>query len=310
MSYVEIAKLNIAAGDFKGFEQAVLKAREIHPLSNEAAYLLKVLYLHQGNYEDIKKFIKDHEMGENFTTMAFDHKSAYCHARAIQGILNLRSKDYYAALNAFTEVNPDHVPDIGVYSSFADIAKYLVILGIICYTRGELKDKICVGNAKQILTYNHVAQKLLDSYLQANYDDFSNCLEKLLHDWSTDSYVENVKSNVYNMVLENAFKQYLATIIRVKIDTMAATFRVLPEQCEEICKNLILMRQIPFRIDRIEKILVGKEKDPYSKEELVKKATRLVGNYAFEKQFAVLKVGFNQVTGGRHKSKGGFDSFE
>jgi len=37
------------------------------------------------------------------------------------------------------------------------------------------------------------------------------------------------------------------------------------------------------------KILVGKEKDPYSKEELVKKATRLVGNYAFEKQFAVLK---------------------
>ncbi len=68
MSYVEIAKLNIAAGDFKGFEQAVQKAREIQPLSNEAAYLYKVFLLHQGGYEEIRKYVRDHETGENFTS--------------------------------------------------------------------------------------------------------------------------------------------------------------------------------------------------------------------------------------------------
>jgi hypothetical protein len=74
--------------------------------------------------------------------MAFEQKSAYCNARAIHGILNLRAKDYHAALTAFTEINPDHAQDIGLYSSFADIAKYLVVLAIICYKREEIKDKV------------------------------------------------------------------------------------------------------------------------------------------------------------------------
>lgn len=164
MSYVELAKLNIRAGDFKGFEQAVLKAREIQPLSSEAAYLLKVLLLHNGQFEDVKKFIRDNEMGENFTSincskgsinllaMAFEHKSAYCHARAIHGILNLRLKDYHAALSAFTEINPDHVQDIGLYSSFADIAKYLVILSIICYKREEIKEKVTNKQNKDLMS--------------------------------------------------------------------------------------------------------------------------------------------------------------
>ncbi len=73
---------------------------------------------------------------------AVSNKTAYTHARAIQGIINLRDSDFISALNAFLEVSPEAVPDLGLYSSYADIAKYIAILSIIAFNRTEIKTKV------------------------------------------------------------------------------------------------------------------------------------------------------------------------
>ncbi len=73
---------------------------------------------------------------------AVNNKTAYTHARAIQGIMHVKDGDYFLALNAFLEVSPEAVPDLAIYSSYADIARYIVLLAIICFKRDEIKSKV------------------------------------------------------------------------------------------------------------------------------------------------------------------------
>mmetsp|Transcript_35081 Transcript_35081/g.31606 ORF Transcript_35081/g.31606 Transcript_35081/m.31606 type:complete len:132 (-) Transcript_35081:122-517(-) len=131
-----------------------------------------------------------------------------------------------------------------------------------------------------------------------------------MNEWGKDPYVESTRKQCYENILEKVVKQYLLTVNRVHVDTIANTFRIMSDQCEELCKNMILTGQIPFKIDKVNRILVCKEKEKYTADHLAKKAAKLVGNYAFEKQYAVLKVAFSNTHGSRGKGKGMFDSFE
>ena len=69
-------------------------------------------------------------------------KGAYVHNRIITGIFRLRSKDLHTALNIFSEVSIENLPEIGIYTSFYDLARYIAILGVACYKREEIQPKV------------------------------------------------------------------------------------------------------------------------------------------------------------------------
>lgn len=299
--------MHAEAGNIKAFDEAAARGFEVSNTNLNANFYYKVSCLHHGRFDEIKKIIKDVESNDTFAMGAVNNKTAYTHARAIQGIMNLKESEYLFALNAFLEISPEAVPDLGIYCSFGDIARYLVILAIISLTRDEIKSKILTGYPKQILSQSIQATKFIESFINANYEEFASNLEKLLDEWKNDIYVSSICSDVQNKVLGSALKQYLQPIQKVKIETIANTFQTKVDKVEEIVKRLILVKTLNFKIDLLNKVLVAKVVDPNDKDHLVKKATNLVGNYCFEKQFAVLKIGFNVLANARHKSKGSFD---
>jgi len=309
MSYLELARLLLKAGDSKDFEQYAAKAHEVQPTNSEANYYHKISLLLNNKTEELKK-ITDHEMEqENYRTMASDQRTAYLHGRVISAIVKLRTKDFYGAFSTLCNISTEFLPDIGIYTSFYDLARYLAILGVICCKREEIASKVFGETTKPLMNHNHSAVKLVESYINANYEEGSKALDQLLSDWSTDSYVENVVSPVQGLILDKFIKQYLSTISRVKLDTIAETFRITPQQSEDILQNLILSNKIPFKIDVLQKTLVHQDEEAHSQSRLVKKAIGIAGNYCFEKQFAVLKVSFNAVSGNRQKGKGMMEAF-
>jgi hypothetical protein len=309
MSYLELARLLLKAGDSKDFEQYAAKAHEVQPTNSEANYYYKISLLLNNKTDELKK-ITDHEVEqENYRSMASDQRTAYLHGRVISAIVKLKTKDFYGAFNTLCSISTEFLPDIGIYTSFYDLARYLAVLGIICCKREEIASKVFGESTKQLMNHNHNAVKLVESFVNANYDEGSKALDQLMSDWSLDSYVENVMSPVQGYILDKFIKQYLSTISRVKIDTIAETFRITPQQCEDILQNLILTNKIPFRIDTLQRTLVYQDEEIHSQSRLVKKAIGIAGNYCFEKQFAVLKVSFNAVSGNRQKGKGMMDAF-
>lgn len=127
------------------FEQYVLQARQIQAINLEVSFYYKVVLLQADQLEELKKFARDNENNESFTTMAIEQRAIFANARAIHGILHLRSRDYFAALTAFSEVNPDEADHIGLYSSLGDLARYIAVIGIFNYKREEIKPKVNIG---------------------------------------------------------------------------------------------------------------------------------------------------------------------
>lgn len=74
--------------------------------------------------------------------MAPDNKRAYLHGRVITGITKLRQRDLHGALNTFSDISPEALTDIGVYTSLSDIARYISILGIVCIRREEIAIRV------------------------------------------------------------------------------------------------------------------------------------------------------------------------
>ena len=144
--------MHAEAGNLKMFDECSEKAFEISKDNLSTNFYYKVSRLHQRQFEQVKKIIKDQESNDTFASInslfhlfqvgAVNNKTAYTHARAIQGIMHIRDGDYLLALNAFLEVSPEAVPDLGIYSSYADIARYIVLLAVICFKRDEIKNKV------------------------------------------------------------------------------------------------------------------------------------------------------------------------
>lgn len=74
--------------------------------------------------------------------MTNEMKTAYLHGKVISGISRLKVKDFFGAFNAFSTISPEYLSDIGIYTSFYDLARYLAVLGIICCKREEAQSKV------------------------------------------------------------------------------------------------------------------------------------------------------------------------
>lgn len=61
MSYLELARLLLKAGDSKDFEQYAAKAHEVQPTNSEANYYHKISLLLNNKTDELKK-ITDHEI--------------------------------------------------------------------------------------------------------------------------------------------------------------------------------------------------------------------------------------------------------
>ncbi len=82
---------------------------------------------------------------ENFSAMASEQRTAYLHGRVISAIVKLKTKDFYGAFNTLCSISTEFLPDIGIYTSFYDLARYLAVLGIICCKREEISSKVIMG---------------------------------------------------------------------------------------------------------------------------------------------------------------------
>mmetsp|Transcript_35081 Transcript_35081/g.31605 ORF Transcript_35081/g.31605 Transcript_35081/m.31605 type:complete len:179 (-) Transcript_35081:836-1372(-) len=71
-SCIELAKLFMNAGDYKMFEQYVLSSRQVQAINLESLFFYKVLLFQSDQVEELKKFIRDNENNESFTTMAIE----------------------------------------------------------------------------------------------------------------------------------------------------------------------------------------------------------------------------------------------
>jgi hypothetical protein len=64
MSYLELARLLLRAGDSKDFEQYAAKAHEVQPTNSEANYYYKISLLLNNKTDELKK-ITDHEVEQD-----------------------------------------------------------------------------------------------------------------------------------------------------------------------------------------------------------------------------------------------------
>lgn len=309
MSYLDLARLLIKAGDLQEFKNYATKAHEVQPANTEANYYYKINLLLNNKTDELRKITENEMEQDNYKNMASEMRTAYLHGRVIAAITKLKTKDFFGAFNILSNISTEYLPDIGIYTSFYDLSRYLGVLGVICFKREEINSKVLSDGTKQLFNYNPNAVKLVESFVNANYEEASKALDKLINEWHLDTYVENQVETVRGLILDKLIKQYLSTISKVKIQTLCDTFKLAPTQCEEILQNLILTKKISFKIDSLQGVLVHQEEDPHSQKKLVKKAIGIIGNYCFEKQFAVLKVGFSAISGSRQKGKGIMDAF-
>jgi len=79
---------------------------------------------------------------EFFPAMASEQRTAYLHGRVISAIVKLKTKDFFGAFNTLCTISTEFLPDIGIYTSFYDLARYLAVLGIICCKREEIASKV------------------------------------------------------------------------------------------------------------------------------------------------------------------------
>lgn len=144
--------MHINSGSYSDFEFSVLKAHDTAPGNPDVVLFLKIAALYSNKFDDAKYIISKYEDNtvltssqiENFINIDFqvDNKPLYIYARAIQGLVSLKYRDYYYALNSFLEINPEVVPYLGLFTSLADLARYIVILAVIYLRRDEIKTKV------------------------------------------------------------------------------------------------------------------------------------------------------------------------
>lgn len=73
MSYLELAKLQLKAGDYKEFEQYATKAHETQPQNTEANYYYKICLLNNNKFDELKKIV-DHEIEqENYKCICYSN---------------------------------------------------------------------------------------------------------------------------------------------------------------------------------------------------------------------------------------------
>jgi len=69
MSYLDLAKLLIKAGDFKEFEQFAIRAHEVQPANSEANYYYKICLLLNEKDNELRDIIDKEIDQENFKSM-------------------------------------------------------------------------------------------------------------------------------------------------------------------------------------------------------------------------------------------------
>jgi len=155
MSYLDLARLLIKAGDLTEFKQYATKAHEVQPANTEANYYYKINLLLDNKSEELRKITENEMEQDNYKSnndiqsvyiflldMASEMRTAYLHGRVIAAITKLRTQDFYGALNILCNIAPEFLPDIGIYTSFYDLSRYIGVLGVICCKREEINAKV------------------------------------------------------------------------------------------------------------------------------------------------------------------------
>jgi len=86
--------------------------------------------------------------------MASEMRTAYLHGRVIAAITKLKTKDFFGAFNILSNISTEYLPDIGIYTSFYDLSRYLGVLGVICFKREEINSKVFSIIVVQFFNYN------------------------------------------------------------------------------------------------------------------------------------------------------------
>jgi len=288
-TYIEMAKLYYEAGALSNFDQAILKAKDYssHLPNHEFLFYYKLSMILNGKLEDIRSILTTNEDLKSLTP---ENKVFYSNHRAITSIALLNEKkDLSGALTGLLVLNVENLRFAEEYSSLSNLAIYLAVLSVLCLKRNEINARILGTESKALLNQNIFAQRFIESFYSANYQETTSNLQLLIQHLDKDPFMRQNKEIFANMIMDKIIKQHLQPITRISISKMANSLNLEQKPLFETLKEMIKNKDIPFLIDPIAMTLELRKEKKKTREQIIKHALKLTTNYVLEKSLGILR---------------------
>ncbi|KRZ05324.1 COP9 signalosome complex subunit 1 [Trichinella zimbabwensis] len=128
-----------------------------------------------------------------------------------------------------------------------------------------------ISKERKLMEENLVVREILQTYLDCQYKKLFSLLDSIKASLNIDVYMEPHVNNLYMMIRNRSFAQFLYPYSSVSMQTMASTFDTSVEEIEVQLISLIEAGYITDRvIDSVDKYVYIRKRDP--RQELAQKA--------------------------------------
>ena len=260
MGHTDLGDFHYERGDFNTALKCYVRTRDYCTTSKHVVSMcLHVIKasIQMGNFTHVTNYITKAESTSDGT-----EPTLVAQLRVAAGLAFLEARRYKLAARKFLEVSPEKGSIYSEVCSAQDVALYGGLCALASFDRAELKSKLVDSPGfKAFLELYPQVREAVHDFFHSRYASCLAHLEKLRPDLLLDLHLHDHVKQLYDDVRSKALVQYFSPFATVDMSLMATAFNVTVEGLEKELAALIMVKQIPARIDSQAKVLHARHAD-------------------------------------------------